>query len=1071
MRSKKERSGVRGLFVLALGVATAVSGGLVACSGDNSDSSVAGGGASGGGSAGASLMATPQAPLDVDHPAVSELRGSTRQVAVELTEGTNMAATPSPDGSKIAFSAQGALWVIPSAGGKATRITNVDVEPTAPVWSPDGSMIAFQTYTTGGNYHIWTIAPDGSNPVELTSGYFDDREPAWTADGSALVFSSDRSNDGQYKIWSYQLGAGTYTQLTKGPGAESNPVVSPDGSQIAFVDTNRVFTALFSGVSAPILIGPGLAPQWKPDGSGLVYQPTSRSLNANGKDIVPDEDLFPFPVRFLPDGRFLYTADGKLKIRALDGGSLQEVPFSATLDVRRPLFSKKKDHGFDQAAPRLAKGISAPVISPDATQVAFVALNDVWVMKIGDKPVRLTDDADRDGNVQWTPDGRAVYFSSEKGNGGALAIDQVEVETKVRKRLAAIPAKSMVSPKMSPTGDRIAYTTLSGQLEIWDIGGQVAQLVAPQVSTQLSTPQWTPDASKIMLVDNERINNRFREGYNKLRVIDIGSKTAVFYPVAEAPRQVSDREEGAAVLSPDGTQVALIMDSVLHVLPVGRDGAPAGEAIAITTEVADLPSWAGDSRTILYKSADRLRLIQADGSGVKDVPLELPWAPKIPEGVTIVHAGAVWDGISPTVQQNMEIVVRRNRITEIRPGQGGRKQNVERDANGVRHVDATGLTVIPGLWDPHIHPLTLYQGGQYGQIAALMLSYGITSTQSVAGPLHQSIEIREALEAGTLVGPRLFVSPPLWEGNRQFYSFARTLRTPAIAELEITKALKLGVDYMKSYVRAPMPIMALIAQAGLDHGIPTGTHMLSPGSAMGLAGTTHLSATQRMGYGWSKSTNGITYQDAYDLHAKSDFHNVDTLFSSTALVGQDPAFLSDDRFRWLVPPNFIAGLQGTAAPNEATLATIRRDAEQSAKVQRAGGLLALGTDSPLVTPGIALHTGIRAGAMVYSNMQALQNVTINAAKMSFVDRDLGTLEVGKLADMAMVRGNPLEDLKAAADVRMVMKNGIPMTLDEILAPFRTPTAVAEREKALAAFRTMCATLSPDCYSFEHDHAY
>ena len=98
-------------------------------------------------------------------------------------------------------------------------------------------------------------------------------------------------------------------------------------------------------------------------------------------------------------------------------------------------------------------------------------------------------------------------------------------------------------------------------------------------------------------------------------------------------------------------------------------------------------------------------------------------------------------------------------------------------------------------------------------------------------------------------------------------------------------------------------------------------------------------------------------------------------------------------------------------------------------------------------------------------------MTINAAKIAFVDQDLGSIEVGKLADLVAVRGNPLEDLKAAADVRMVMKNGIPMTLDEILAPFRTPTAVAEREKALAAFRTMCATHSPGCYSFEHDHAY
>ncbi|MCK7502455.1 MAG: hypothetical protein MZW92_80900 [Comamonadaceae bacterium] len=53
---------------------------------------------------------------------------------------------------------------------------------------------------------------------------------------------------------------------------------------------------------------------------------------------------------------------------------------------------------------------------------------------------------------------------------------------------------------------------------------------------------------------------------------------------------------------------------------------------------------------------------------------------------------------------------------------------------------------MPGLWDPHIHPLTLYQGGQYGQIAALMLSYGITSTLSVAGT--PAPEHRDARGAG-----------------------------------------------------------------------------------------------------------------------------------------------------------------------------------------------------------------------------------------------------------------------------------------------------------------------------------
>ncbi len=113
-------------------------------------------------------------------------------------------------------------------------------------------------------------------------------------------------------------------------------------------------------------------------------------------------------------------------------------------------------------------------------------------------------------------------------------------------------------------------------------------------------------------------------------------------------------------------------------------------------------------------------------------------------------------------------------------------------------------------------------------------------------------------------------------------------------------------------------------------------------------------------------------------------------------------------------------------------------------MQQAGGLVALGTDSPLVAPGIALHTGLRAGGLAYSNHQALQNVTINAAKMAFVDKDLGTVEVGKVADLTIVRGDPVADLKNAAKVEYVMKNGVTYTQAQILAPFKTPLAMSAR---------------------------
>jgi Tol biopolymer transport system component len=979
---------------------------------------------------------------------LNDLRGPTQDLRVELREGTNMAASPSPDGRHIVFSNQGALWVIPITGGHATRITDWHLEPTAPVWSPDGKRIAFQNYAPEGNYHIWTIDPDGRNPVELTTGPNDDREPAWAPDGSALVFSSDRSNDGQYKIWTVAAGGGAPAAITTGPGAESNPVISPDGTRLAYVDGANVVTRALAG-GTPVVIAAGTAPAWTPDGASLVYQNAGRQLVLHGAAVTTNEDIFPFPVRFLPDGRFLYTADGQLRVRNGSGGAPADVAFRAELLLRRPVLAHPKDRHFDNFDPREVRGISAPVLSPDGQSIAFVAVNDVWAMRIGEAPRRLTNDNDRDISPQWTADGRAVYFSSERGNAGQLAVDQVNVATGVRTRLAAIPGRSMANPKLSPTGDRIAYQTLSGQIEIWDRATGTFQVASQAVGSQVSTPQWLPDGRHIMVVDNQRINNRFREGYNKLRVFDVRTGLGTFYAVAPAPRQISERDEGAAVLSPDGSRVAFIMDSLLQVIPVDASGAPAGPPRVVSSEPADLPSW-GDSHTLLYKSANRIRRIHVDDSGVgsnpRDIDVNLQWRQAVPGGTTLIRAGALWDGLSPSLRYDVDILVRRNRIAWIRPHRAGSESQAD------RYLDASGLTVMPGLIETHIHPLTLYQGGQVGQWLPLMLSYGLTTGQSVGGPLHQSIELRESLESGSLVGPRLFVSPPLWEGNRLFYHFARSLRTPAVADTEIAKAKAMDADFLKSYVRAPIPIMARIAQGALDLGVPSGTHPIEPGAATGIAGTTHLSATQRMGYSWSKSAvKAITYQDAYDTYGKGSFHLIDTLFSAAALAGLDPGIVTDPRFV-LVPPNFVAGLQNATPTTPAQLSGIINDATQQAK----------GTDSPLVVPGIQLHLNLRAAGLVLGNYTALQTVTINAAKMALVDRDLGSVEPGKLADLIVVRGNPLTDLRAAANVEVVMKNGRAFTQAEILAPFTTPAALAARREALAAYQARCLSHPAEC---------
>jgi len=122
---------------------------------------------------------------------------------VKVTEGTNMAAAISPDGTSIVIDLQGSLWVLPASGGEAEALTDAFGDARQPTWSNDGQKIAFQGYWEG-NWHIYQIDKDGNNLEKLTSGPYDHREPAWSPDDKQLIFSSDRG--GTYAIWSKTIG-------------------------------------------------------------------------------------------------------------------------------------------------------------------------------------------------------------------------------------------------------------------------------------------------------------------------------------------------------------------------------------------------------------------------------------------------------------------------------------------------------------------------------------------------------------------------------------------------------------------------------------------------------------------------------------------------------------------------------------------------------------------------------------------------------------------------------------------------------------------------------------------------
>jgi imidazolonepropionase-like amidohydrolase len=377
-------------------------------------------------------------------------------------------------------------------------------------------------------------------------------------------------------------------------------------------------------------------------------------------------------------------------------------------------------------------------------------------------------------------------------------------------------------------------------------------------------------------------------------------------------------------------------------------------------------------------------------------------------------------------------VLEDSRIAAILPA--GNDPEADARAAGADFIDASGLTVMPGLWDAHIHPRVLDFTAKWWGVT---LAYGITTGLSNGGTPYHTTEIREAIESGNLLGPRLIPSP-LFDGQRPYYGHHRSVHDAEALALELGKAKALGMQFYKVYVRAPISYMQETARFASALGLPSGSHFLSPGIQSGITAATHLSASQRMGYSWAESAQGKSYQDVMTLFTQGDFNLSSHHTSRSNILGDDPGILDDPRFRTLMPVNYHAQIirEASTAPTQAQWQAVRESLVTPAAIAAGGGLVTIGSDTPLSWPALALHAQLRAYAAVVGNHAALQAVTLNAARYAKVERDLGSIEVGKIADMLVVRGNPLEDVRHAADIELIIKNGVGITVDEILARYR-----------------------------------
>lgn len=462
------------------------------------------------------------------------------------------------------------------------------------------------------------------------------------------------------------------------------------------------------------------------------------------------------------------------------------------------------------------------------------------------------------------------------------------------------------------------------------------------------------------------------------------------------------------------------------------------------------------------------------------LPVVLVHSTQNPQSTQLVFTHVtVVDATGAPAKSDMTVVITGDRITEI-----GKTQKVRVPKNA-QVVDATGKFLIPGLWDMHVH-------WYLKDYLPLFIANGVTGARLMWGmQVHQ--QWRKEIKSGTLVGPRLVIASPIVDGPNPVWPGSVSVSDDREARQAVNKARLDGADFIKVYSRLTRDAYFAIADEASKQAISFAGHIpqsvtAAEASDAGQKSIEHLTGiltacssreeelrkeTAAAVSGGQRSPNpansrqltrsmleSFNAEKAASLFARFKRNQTWQCPTLTVLRNiaslDDPKLRDDPRLKYMPfatrtqwdPTKDFRFKDRTAEDFELARLVFKKQVEIVGAMRRAGVEFLAGTDAlnPYCFPGFSLHDElvllVSAGL---TPMEALRAGTVNPARFLGKERELGTVEKGKIADLVLLDASPLSDITNTQKINAVVVGGKLIPKSELQQMLATVEAAANRK--------------------------